>query len=67
MDNTLLVLLAPSLVAGFVGWYVGEAHGFDRAVECVDSMPLPVPPPVVVRDLSEDGDGADGMLERARR
>jgi hypothetical protein len=58
-------ILAPSFVAGFVGWMAGEAHGFDRAVKVVDDMPHSGPPPVV--DLTMETDGADGILERARR
>lgn len=61
MDNLLLVLLAPSMVAGFVGWFVGEQHGFERAVDVVDAMPG------AAFDLDAETDGADGFLERARR
>ena len=63
MDNILFILLAPSLVAGFVGWFTGEQHGFDRAAACVERA-LPSAP---VPDTTEDMDGADGFLERARR
>lgn len=65
MDYNIMWLLAPSLVAGFVGWFVGEAHGFDRAVACVADMPMSGPPPMV--DLSLDEEGDAGMWERARR
>jgi len=52
----IITFLAPSLVAGFTGYLAGEIHGWQRAVECVENMPL-----------SDLGKEAGGMRERARR
>lgn len=60
MDSTAFIIILPSLVAGFLGWFVGDTHGFERAVACVKSMPM-----VSVPD--EDTDGLGGLFERARR
>lgn len=62
MDTLFFTLLAPSMVAGFIGWFAGEQHGFDRAAACVDRALPSVP------DTTEEDEGGDvGGLERARR
>lgn len=60
MDFNFWIVLAPSLVAGFIGWMAGDHHGFACAVDHVKAMPI-------TADLDLDTDGADGLLERARR